>query len=144
LRKHRGDYHAKFFLDEKYKEDLKWWKWRHTLFLLRPGSHGIYYRKSLGTGANVIFKSLYLRHALEFFHRVFDIRNQNPMQVNCPFRVDHRHLGMETTYLIQILEMPTQKMQLKSMKSKSTHISMSLTSLIPTILTKTGRQKIHH
>jgi hypothetical protein len=24
LRKHRGDYHAKFFLDEKYKEDLKW------------------------------------------------------------------------------------------------------------------------
>jgi hypothetical protein len=25
LRKHRGDYHAKFFLDEKYKEDLKWW-----------------------------------------------------------------------------------------------------------------------
>ena len=46
--------------------------------------------------------------------------NENPMQVNCPFRVDHRHLGMETTYLIQILEMPTQKMQLKSMKSKST------------------------
>ena len=66
--------------------------------------------------------------------------NQNPMQVNCPFRVDHRLLKMETTYLIQILEMPKQKMQLKSMKSKSTHISMSLTSLILTILTKTGRQ----
>jgi hypothetical protein len=34
--------------------------------------------------------------------------------------VDHRLLRMDTTYLIQILEMPKQKMQLKSMKSKST------------------------
>ena len=40
--------------------------------------------------------------------------------------------------------MPKQKMQVKSMKSKSTHISTSLTAMIPTILTKTGRQKIHH
>jgi hypothetical protein len=58
--------------------------------------------------------------------------------------VEHRLLRMDTTYLIQILEMPKQKMQLKSMKSKSTRVSMSLTAPIPTILTKTGRQKIHH
>ena len=65
--------------------------------------------------------------------------NQNPMQVNCPFRVDHRLLRMERTYLMQKL-----KMQVKPIMSKSTHISTSLTAMIPTILTKTGRQKIHH
>ena len=41
---------------------------------IEPEVIGIYYRKSSGTSANVIFKSLYLRNALKFFHRVFDIR----------------------------------------------------------------------